>query len=214
MGGRGSSSTSQLRKMATGGNNGGAEPSEKLLNAPWQKYTDGNKVSVGATLAQAEERIKSNTKYETGVLVDSQGFVVAAYKGGAHSVDFGNEPASLFKNATITHNHPSGYPIFSVADLATPALYAEAGGKLKSVRATSVNGTISVSTQKSNANWNKLATAYNNAMESLDVRANKAAAKAYATKVKGAGRQAYIDTYTNWLSKNAPKYGFTVDFER
>lgn len=204
MGGRGVSSRSQLEAMAAGKMGISAEASEKLLNAPWQKYSDGNKVTVGATLAQAEARIAKNN-YEIGVLVDEQGFVVAAYKGGKHSVNFGYEPASLFQNGTITHNHPSGYAIFSQADLATPALYAMEGGKLASIRATTKsNGTISVRANKSNADWNKLATAY----AKVDDRLWKQATSASDFSAKSAAK-----VYANWLSKNAPKYGFTVEYE-
>lgn len=204
MGGRGTSSMSALVQMAGGNNNG--EDSEKLFNAPWQHYENGNQVSPGATLAAAEDKIRAN-KFETGVLVDEDGFVVAAYKGGRSSVSFGNEPASKFKNAIITHNHPGGSAFFSVADLATPAIYAAQGGKLRGIRATTRdNGTASIIAKRQDANWNKLATAYNKAQSSIrrdwidhgDV-----------TSIANAGTY-----FHKWLSKNAPKYGFRFTLER
>jgi hypothetical protein len=209
-----------LMKLAAQG--GGGEPSEKLLNAPWQKYEDGNRVSVGATLEQAESRIASNN-YETGVLVDSNGFVVAAYKGGAHSVNFGNEPASLFQNATLTHNHPSGLPAFSVADIATPGIYALDGGKIKTVRATSVNGTFSLSAVSQSADWGKLATKYSNAEKKIRSKAVDAMTSAISQakrqgkshrEVLRAGNKAGAKVYASWFKRAATKKsGFKFEYE-
>lgn len=201
---------------------GGGEPSEKLLNAPWQKYEGGNRVSVGATLEQAEKKIVSNN-YETGVLVDANGFVVAAYKGGAHSVNFGNEPASLFKNATLTHNHPSGLPAFSVADIATPGVYAMDGGKIKTVRAVSVNGTFSLTAASQNANWGKLATKYSKAEKGIRSKAVAAMNSAIIqAKIQGkshkevlqAGNKAGARVFANWFRREAnKKSGFKFKYE-
>lgn len=201
MGGRGVSSVTRLAKMS----GMDKSSSEKLLNAPWQKYRNGNQVSAGSTIASAEEKIRGN-KYETGILVDKEGFVVAAYRGGRSSVDFGDTPASSFKGATITHNHPGGTAFFSVGDISTSAFYAENGGMLKSIRAaTKDNGTAVLTATKTNANWNRMATAYYNASKSLmgDFLRGK------DSSISGAN-----SVYQNWFRKNAPKYGFTFTIER
>ena len=203
MGGRGTSSMSALVAMAGGNNNG--QDSEKLLNAPWQHYEGGNKVSVGATLTSAESKISGNS-FETGILVDKDGFVVAAYKGGRSSVSFGDEPASKFQNATLTHNHPSGSAFFSVADLATPAVYAAGGGKLREVRAvTKDNGTASIVAARQDASWNRLATAYNNAQRSIR---RDWLDHGDLTSIASAST-----FYQKWLAENAPKYGFQFRVE-
>lgn len=201
MGGRGVSSATRLAKMS------GIDKSdsEKLLNAPWQKYRNGNQVSTGSTIASAEEIIRNN-KFETGLLVDKDGFVVAAYKGGRSSVDFGDTPATSFKGATITHNHPGGTAFFSVGDISTAAFYAETGGMPKSIRATTKNnGTAVLTATKSNASWNKMATAYNNASKGL-------------MKKFVAGKDGSIpganSIYQDWFRKNASKYGFKFTVER
>lgn len=204
MGGRGTSSISALFAMARGENNG--EDSEKLLNAPWQRYESGNQVSVGATLEQAENRIKSNN-YETGILIDEDGFVVAAYKGGHSSVNFGNEPASKFENAVITHNHPSGSAFFSVADLAAPAAYTALGGKPRGIRAvTRDNGTVSIVATRQDADWNRLATAYNKAQRSI-----RKDWIAHGDVSSYASASSY---FQKWLFEHAPKYGFRFTVER
>ena len=192
---------SAIRAMAAG--NG--QDSEKLFNAPWQHYEGGNKVSIGSTLSSAEAKIRGNN-FETGILVDPQGFVVAAYKGGAHSVSFGNEPPSKFKGATITHNHPGNIPVFSVADIAAPAMYAGLGGKPTGMRATTKsNGTFSIVAKRQDADWNKLATAYNKASSGL----RKAALTAGATSPAD-----FAGHYEKWFQANAPKYGFSFTWER
>lgn len=200
---------SALRAMAQGNNNG--QDSEKLFNAPWQHYENGNQVSVGATLQAAEDRIRGNS-FETGILVDSQGFVVAAYKGGAHSVSFGSEPADKFAGATVTHNHPSGYPTFSVADIATPAVYARLGGKPAGMRATTRdNGTFSLRTTRQDADWNRLATAYNRSKASIESAGYSAAARSTG---RGSFRNAYIQAHADWFAQNAPRFGFSFTWER
>lgn len=202
MGGRGSVSRSTLEKWAAGDiyGAGGGEPSERLFNAPWQRYENGNQVSVGATLEQAESRIRANS-FETGIIVDRDGFVTDAFKGGASSVSFGDTPVSHFEGATITHNHPSGVPIFSVADLATPALYSYDGGTLAGIRATtSNNGTFSLRQRGNSPDWMGLAVSWERA------RTNKS-----ITRRKGQER---IDAAARWFETAAPKWGFEFVYER
>ena len=204
MGGRGTSSMATLIAIAGGINQG--DYSEKLLNAPWQHYENGNQVSVGATLSAAEAKIKGND-YETGVLVDKDGFVVAAFRGGRSSVNFANTPVSDFKDATITHNHPTGSAFFSVADLATPAYYAMLGGKPRGMRATTKNnGTVSIVAVRQNADWNKLVTAYNSAQKSIR--------KEWLNSGDITSIASASSYYQKWLYENAPKYGFRFTVER
>lgn len=121
-------------------------------------------------------------------------------------MSFGNESASKFQDATLTHNHPSGSAFFSVADLATPAVYATGGGKLREVRAvTKDNGTASIVAARQDASWNSLATAYNSAQRSIrrdwldhGVVTSIASVSAF---------------YQKWLAANAPKYGFRFRVE-
>lgn len=208
MGGRGSSSISGLRKMAAENN---SSPSQKLFNAPWQHFEGGNRTSLGATLADAEAKIVQN-EYETGLLIDEMGFVHAAYKGGAHSVNFGNEPASLFVGKTLTHNHPSGFPVPSLADIATPAIYQDQGGKLSGVRAaTKGNGVFSLKAVRQNADYNKLATAYSKVYDRLGAEGEK---RAKTARSRSGYIKAYSSAYHDWFIKNAGKYGFSVTIER
>lgn len=186
MGGRGSwSSTAKGERLSVGGGGAGAPPSEKLLTARYQTIA-GNKVSQEATFARVEKEIAKHT-YETGVIVDRDGFVLAAYKGGKNSVNFGND-GGLVKGNTVTHNHPSGAAAFSVADISTT-------GKLGGVaiRATTrSNGTAVLRKFSNDPQWGKMASDYKEFLS---------------------GRKT-IGQAQDWLRSNAAKYGLRFTLEK
>ncbi|MEG0025601.1 MAG: hypothetical protein RR719_09695, partial [Akkermansia sp.] len=120
-------------------------------------------------------------------IVDHDGFVLAAYKGGRNSVNFGSD-GHLARGNTITHNHPSGAAAFSVADIAST-------GKLGGVaiRATTKSGgTAALQKASNNPQWGKMSAAY--------------------SKFLGSGKT--VKQAQEWLSSNAPKYGLKFTLER
>lgn len=184
MGGRGSWSQTSRGETLTAGGDNMAALSEKIPAAYFQTI-DGNRVSKSATFANIESKIAKHT-YETGIIVDSQGFVVTAYKGGRNSVNFGNEGGKVRGNI-ITHNHPSGAAAFSVADIRTTGSLGGIG-----VRATTKsNGTAVLRKASNNPQWEKMASHYDSFL-----RGGKTVSQAQ-----------------EWLSQNATKYGLTFYLE-
>lgn len=171
--------------MISAGGNAGNKPSDKLLTARYQTIA-GNRVSQESTFGRVEKEIAKHT-YETGLIIDRDGFVLAAYKGGKNSVNFGGD-GRLAKGNTITHNHPSGAAAFSVADIAST-------GKLGGVaiRATTKSGgTAALQKASNNPQWGKMSAAY--------------------SKFLGSGKT--VKQAQEWLSSNAPKYGLKFTLER
>lgn len=185
MGGRGSwSKTAKNEKIASGGGDFDRD-SQKLLTAYYQTIV-GNKVSPEATFARVEKDIAQHT-YETGLIVDSDGFVLAAYKGGQNSVNFGPDSGKV-KGNIVTHNHPSGAAAFSVADIASTGAMGGIG-----IRATTKNNGTAVLMKSSNSpQWSKMASAYK-------------------TFLNGG---ASVSEAQKWLSKNASKYGLKFKLEK
>lgn len=172
-----------------------SEPSEKLLNAPWQKL-EGASASVGETARAAEAKIAQND-YETGLIIDQQGFVLAAYKGGKSSVNFGADSDKVRGNV-VTHNHPSGSPVFSVADVRSSAILGAHG-----IRATTLaNGTAYLKSANHRADWSGFAKAYEAEMPKLSASALKT----------GGGKSAY-KVYHDWYKANASKYNLEFSLE-
>ena len=198
MGGRGAFSQSNKERYfgARNGAAGGGTPSTKIPSSQFQHMVNG-KASPGTTAKHVEGIITKNA-YETGVIIDSNGFVVAAYKGGKRSVGFSdgksNDDYSKIKGNTMTHNHPSGTAAFSAADIGVTAEY---GGK--AVRAaTRSNGTAVLEAKNHNSDM-------------------KGLARAYAKKYNAAGTKNGFSTSKEanaWLKRNAPKYGCIFRIER
>lgn len=185
MGGRGSwSATAKGEQLVYGGMSAGGAESERQLAAYYQTIS-GNRVSQEQTFARVEPMIASHT-YETGLIVDEYGFVLAAYKGGQNSVNFGSD-SGLVRGNTITHNHPSGAAAFSVADIATTG---SLGGV--AIRATTKgNGTAVLEAASNNPRWSAMASAYNSFL--------------------GNGRT--VSQAQSWLSENASRYGLRFRLE-
>ena len=184
MGGRGSWSAPAKGERIGKGGRGGA-PSEKLPASQFQTI-DGNRVSKRATFSNVEKLIAQHT-YETGIIVDSQGFVLAAYKGGKNSVNFGSDSGKV-KGNIVTHNHPSGAAAFSVADIKSTGNLGGVG-----IRATTKgNGTAVLAKASNNPQWGKMASAY--------------------SKHLGSGKT--VSQAQDWLKKNAPLYGLKFTLER
>lgn len=188
MGGRGSwSQTARGEKLVGKGMPGSASiPSQKIPASQFQTLQNGNKVSKSATFARVEKEISKHT-YETGLIVDSQGFVIAAYKGSRSSVNFGNESGKI-KGNIITHNHPSGAAAFSVADISSTGKMGGIGIRA----ATKNNGTAVLKKASNNPEWGKMAKAYDSFL-------------ANGKTMKQAQK---------WLASNAGKYGLSFKIER
>lgn len=160
-------------------------PSEKLLAAAFQTIS-GNKVSQQATFAAVEKKITQNS-YETGVIVDQYGFVLAAYKGTRGSVNFAGESYKVRGNI-VTHNHPSGSAVFSVADIKVTGSLGGVGIRA----ATKTNGTASLVKVSQRADFEGLAGEYRRFLS-------------HGRSVKEA---------QDWLSQNAGKYGLKFKVEK
>ena len=195
MGGRGASSASFNKAMGSelvlpdGRGGGRAEISKKIPSAYFQTL-EGNRVSAQKTLTNTEGKIIKND-YETGVIIDNDGFVQAAYKGGKTSVNFGRDSEKM-KGNIVTHNHPSGVPLPSRGDILTAGTYGA-----KEIRMATIHGTGSLKVLSSGGSipkWNRLAFDYN--------------------KMIGTGTSA-LKAY-KWLTKNARNYGlaFSVTKKR
>lgn len=194
MGGRGAwSATASLESQRLSKSLGGqGKPSEKLHNSIFQ-HMEGNRTSTQATAREVERKIAQNS-YETGVIIDRDGFVIAAYKGDARSVGFsdgkGNDDYHLISGNTMTHNHPSGSAAFSDADMRIAAFYGA-----RELRATTKNnGTAILTADTHHADWRALNDAYQ---------------AAYATSAMSTVRDAQT-----WLFQNAGNYGFTFVIDR
>ncbi|WP_270207981.1 hypothetical protein [Eggerthella lenta] len=185
MGGRGSwSATAKGERIGKSGGRAGT-PSEKIPASQFQTI-DGNRVSKSATFANVEKQIAAHT-YETGVIVDGQGFVLAARKGGKNSVNFGSDSGKV-KGNIVTHNHPSGAAAFSVADIRSTGNLGGIG-----IRATTKeNGTAVLAKASNNPQWDKMASAY--------------------SRYLGSGRT--VAQAQDWLKKSAPRYGLRFTLER
>jgi hypothetical protein len=165
MGGRGAwSATSSGRTEGPQGG-GSNNPSEKLNAAEYQRILDGDKVSVANTLANAETLIRHERR-EIGLIVDEDGFVLTARRGDVRSVNFVGEEHLIAGNI-VTHNHPSGFAVFSENDL-----FSTAGLKGRGIRATGWRSdgspvTISLTALTSNADFKKYAQEYHDALPGL-----------------------------------------------
>lgn len=189
MGGRGSAYKTRMDKIGKegfggGGSNSGS-PSKKLLNSAFN-HAEGNKNSVAIAANYIETKIKGNN-YETGVIIDKQGFVVAVYKGGKASVDFGAD-ISKIKGNIVTHNHPSGTLIFSRADIRTTAKQGGAGvrvvvnsGRTLELRANNQHSDM----MKVSAEYDKLFTNKNIGQNQLNTELSKIAKKHGCTLTEG-----------------------------
>lgn len=185
MGGRGTWSETAKGEKLMGRGSAQSGSAEKIPASQFQTIS-GNRVSKSATFANVERKIAQNG-YETGVIVDGQGFVVAAYKGGKNSVNFGSDFSKIRGNI-VTHNHPSNAAAFSVADIMTTG---EAGGI--GIRATTKsNGTAVLAKASNSPKWGKMASAYDGFLS----------------------KKRTVAQAQDWLSKNAPKYGLTFRVER
>lgn len=185
MGGRGATSFINRGGIVLNGGRREYGKSKKIHSAPFQAI-NGNKNSKSMTFSKVEKMIASNN-YETGLIVDNNGFVLAAYKGTKDSVGFASD-ISKIKGNIVTHNHPSGNAVFSVADIKVSGKYGAVG-----VRATTKNnGTAVLRKASNNPNWEQLAKDYNRFGKKL--RTPKEA--------------------QNWLSKNSGKYGLKFEVEK
>ena len=105
----------------------------------------------------------------------------------------------------------------------TPGIYALDGGKIKTVRATSVNGTFSLSAVSQSADWGKLATKYSNAEKRIRSKAVDAMTSAISQakrqgkshrEVLRAGNKAGAKVYASWFKRAATKKsGFKFEYE-
>lgn len=154
---------------------------------------------VSKALASAEASIRHN-KYETGVVVDSNGNEILRKGGGSRNVGFTDNELSLMKNAIFTHNHPYGLTdSFSSSDIrsAIKANVAE-------LRAVTPSYTFSLKRPKEG--WGNVAEVmadYSKAKYKIDERMRR-----YKSRYKGnkstASRRATI-VETNLVIKELSK---------
>lgn len=182
---KGFSATAKREGLIFGGSSADSTESQKLLTAYYQTITE-NRVSQQATLLKVEAEITKNS-YETCIIVDADGFVLAAYKGGKSSVNLGKD-YNLAKGNLITHNHPSGLAVLSVGDIR----YTGKLGGIGVRAATKRNGTAVLSKASNRPKWGDFADAYERFLEPGRT-----------------ARQA-----RTWLFKNASDYGLKFTIER
>lgn len=194
MGGRGawSATASRESERLSRSVGGSGRPSEKLPSSMFQ-HLEGNRTSTTATARAVENSITQNS-FETGVIIDTEGFVVAAYKGDSHSVGFsdgrGNDDYSKLAGSVMTHNHPSGSAAFSDADIMLASYYG-----VREIRAaTRNNGTAVLTAVNHHADWRTL---------------NRAYQRDYATSAMPTVRSAQ-----QWMFDNASNFGFTFVIDR
>jgi len=60
-------------------------------------------------IAEKENEIRMNKKFETAVVFDDEGNIVFEKKGEQYSIAFTNNEVELFKDKIFTHNHPRGW---------------------------------------------------------------------------------------------------------
>lgn len=60
-------------------------------------------------IANTENEIRMNKKFETGVVFDKNGNVLIDKRGAKYSVRFTNEECAMMKDCIFTHNHPRGW---------------------------------------------------------------------------------------------------------
>lgn len=60
-------------------------------------------------IANTENEIRMNKKFETGVVFDKDGNVILDKRGASYSVGFTNEECAMMKDCIFTHNHPRGW---------------------------------------------------------------------------------------------------------
>ena len=76
---------------------------------PQIKALDGTSYELTKNVVKAEEEIRVNKKFETGVVFDKNGKVLVDKRGEATSVRFTNDEITKMKDAVLTHNHPRGW---------------------------------------------------------------------------------------------------------
>ena len=212
-GGRGSGSYSGSASsggsiMGGGGSGGGA--STDMNVAGWTPEAGSRRVSSATTLNSAESRIQ-NLDHEQMVVVDRDGYVVAAVDGGAHSVSFTDRAyRAAIAGGTVTHNHPNG-GTFSGTDIVSAGSLG-----ITEIRAVSKRFGTTYSLKAGNkANGTGLASAMKRADKRLakqwDAKIEKINKKKYANEAnyEKAVYSAYNEVMGGWLSTNAKKYGYT-----
>lgn len=210
MGGRGSGSTSY------GGGSGGVvitfgeggEPKPSLPLAGKTAFFNGNQTDTAATLAVFEA-----DTYKLGhkemLFVDSEGFARGYFKGDHGSVSFSLPPHVRVSDLSITHNHPLGDGrstggTFSTADMNVLAHYG-----FRELRATASEGTYSLRpTGRANA------SGFMSALKRYD---STVSSKTKASVRSGDTRPTIdiaLEHANNWVSQNAPKFGYEYTFRK
>lgn len=123
-------------------------------------------------IANTEEDIRLNKKYETGVVYDSKGNVLIDKRGAAYSVSFTKEELIKMKDGIMTHNHPRGwgYPEKSLGRIGNSFspedIYLAVNWDLAEMRAVTPNYTFVM--KRPELGWGD----YKNVMKIID-RENK-----------------------------------------
>ena len=151
----------------------------------------GNEASFNKAL-DAFRKAHVNDNFESGITVDSNGFITSYVHGTAGAVMI-----SGGKGEHVIHNHPvDGWPIFSGADLISSALEPASGITASSTRAGRTPETA------------KYAGDY------IFNKGHNFNAEAFVRGVKGAylkGKD-YNDAVDRWLKDHQKKYGYTYTY--
>lgn len=167
-----------------------------------------------SALEAAESKIYKD-KVETATLLDRKGNTIFSHSNNAANyVQFTPEQLVKMKGANLTHNHPSN-STFSGEDI---SLLTASG--LNSIRATGKDRTYQLSVIKGVSQRNDFSSAYRAAMNEN----KKVTDKIYKSYEKSYnnGNMSYSefqskmpelnkklnDLNSNWLKKNAKKYGY------
>lgn len=151
----------------------------------------GNEASFNKAL-DAFRKAHVNDNFESGITVDSNGFITSYVHGTAGAVQIAGG-----KGEHVIHNHPvNGWPIFSGADLISSALEPASGITASSTR---VGRTPETAKYAGDYIFNK---------------GHNFNAEAFVRGVKGAylkGKD-YNDAVDRWLKDHQKKYGYTYTY--
>ena len=166
------------------------------------------------TILQCEKE-KVGLKYEEGTIISRDGTILEKIEGAEHSINIEKIPENRFKNNIFTHNHPMGGN-FSTDDINSFLNY-----DLYEVRASTDSGVLyslrkgngkvdSVGFAKAFSKDNPKGYEASNKRLQNDIKSGIINPKTLPYNERGvyAVLKAADRNLHDWLTENAPKYGF------
>ena len=153
-----------------------ADRIERAKNKPYFIQNNGDYIKIEQTLIsnlqEKENEIRNRKESEKIVLFDPDGNIILEKSGGKSSVSITKDELTLFKNNTLTHNHPSGWAYdenslgrigrsFSVEDINMAIR-----GDLVEVRAVTPLYTFVM--KRPNGGWNMSVSDLNTSYDKID----------------------------------------------